>query len=155
MSLPDRLGEILPTGRVSGKGRKKLKLEVLKANWVNVAGEEAAEHSIPTRLAKGVLRVAADDSSWASELSMRSADISRKAESLLGEGEIERVRVLSKGFSSKVEERAGEQPGKVEGETILEPSMSRAVERIRDEGLRSSLSRLILASKGGKKTKQK
>lgn len=152
MKGPERLGNIISVRGVPGKGRRRVKLEALKTGWARVAGEEVARHSSPARFEKGVLHVSADGPSWASELSMRSAEIKRKANSILGQGEVKRVRVSPRGRYRRPEgpENAA---GEAAGEERLEPGEREAVGRIEDGGLRDSLSRMMRASKGNKRNK--
>ena len=157
MAEPEKIGDILASERVAAPRKRKQKLELLKVNWRYVAGERAGEHSRPSRLVRGTLTVAAESPPWAAELSMRSDEIRRQAEKMLGSGSVRKVRVESR--SGAAVQGAGGRADIVDEEPLrtgedVGGELGRELERLEDARLRESLTRLVKISRASRQSKQ-
>lgn len=154
MSNPESVGSIISAGSVRGKKRGRHSLELLVANWSHLAGERLALHSKPTRLARGVLTVAADSPAWAAELSVESERLLRRIVAIVGQGTVKKVKVQSRG---KREKGAGfEAPGAGERpeEARIEGKIGEDIMALEDTEMRLALAKLARAIKPGNQGKQ-
>ena len=156
MSEPESLGEIIRRGRVITPKKKRHRLEMLCLNWKYIAGERTGRHSSPTRLSRGTLTVAAEGPAWAAELSVQTHELIRRAEQILGEDSVKKVRVQArakasggvlKGERGKASEPQGERPR-------LEQKVAEGLGDIEEEGARVALERMIRASIASEQGKQ-
>jgi len=91
---PVGLGEI-----VSGLLRQRpfahgAKIGKLAAQWGAVVGERLAAETAPVRLEGGTLTVAVSTGPWGSQARFLADEIREKANESLGEGVVERVRIV-------------------------------------------------------------
>lgn len=71
----------------------KEKHSTLQSEWPSIVGSAFSQHTRPALERGGTLRVWVDDSSLASELSQRySGTILKRAENILGEGIIKKIK---------------------------------------------------------------
>ncbi|MGH2730341.1 MAG: DciA family protein [Actinomycetota bacterium] len=61
--------------------------------WHEIVGSSVARHAEPTSLRRGVLRVRADSSTWATEIGYLGDEIRRRANEHVGKTVVEEVRV--------------------------------------------------------------
>jgi len=154
LSNPETVGSIISAGSVRGKKRGRHSLDLLVANWSHLAGERLALHSKPTRLARGVLTVAADSPAWAAELSVESGRLLRRIVAIVGQGTVKKVKVQSRG---KREKGAGlEAPGAGERpeEARIEGKIGEDIMALEDTEMRLALAKLARAIKPGNQGKQ-
>jgi len=153
---PESLGSIISRANVPGPKKKKQRLDLLAVNWEHIAGQRMAEHSIPTRLIRGTLTVAADSPSWAAELTMATENILTRIGAIMGDDGVRKVKVRSreKGAGIHVEARAeGEKRGGGDGGELTE-EISRQIGEVSGEELARALARLVRASKSSKQYDQ-
>ncbi|WP_231328684.1 DUF721 domain-containing protein [Actinomadura graeca] len=62
-------------------------------NWAGIVGPELAEHTRPEHFEEGVLTVAADSTTWATQLRLLSSTLVRRLNEELGHGTVSRVKV--------------------------------------------------------------
>lgn len=62
--------------------------------WREIAGEQLALHVEPVRLAGGILVVRAESSTWATQVRYLSGELARRANEVLGEGQVSQVTVV-------------------------------------------------------------
>jgi len=87
------LGQILQGLMTRREFRAGAGMGKLMSSWEEVVGERLAAETVPTKLEQGVLMVAASSGAWAAQANFLSDEIRRKANELLGSGEVKRVRV--------------------------------------------------------------
>lgn len=63
-------------------------------NWAGIVGAELAEHTRPERFEEGELTVAADSTTWATQLRLLSSTLVRRLNEELGHGTVRRVKVV-------------------------------------------------------------
>jgi predicted nucleic acid-binding Zn ribbon protein len=63
-------------------------------NWPGIVGAELAEHTRPERFEDGELTVAADSTTWATQLRLLSSTLVRRLNEELGHGTVRRVKVV-------------------------------------------------------------
>ena len=63
-------------------------------NWAGIVGAELAEHTRPEQFEDGVLTVAADSTTWATQLRLLSSTLVRRLNEELGHGTVRRVKVV-------------------------------------------------------------
>ncbi|WP_243717026.1 DciA family protein [Actinomadura darangshiensis] len=63
-------------------------------NWAGIVGAELAEHTRPDRFEDGELTVAADSTTWATQLRLLSSTLVRRLNEELGHGTVRRVKVV-------------------------------------------------------------
>lgn len=63
-------------------------------NWAGIVGAELAEHTRPERFEDGELTVAADSTTWATQLRLLSSTLVRRLNEELGHGTVRRVKVV-------------------------------------------------------------
>lgn len=63
-------------------------------NWAGIVGDELAEHTRPERFEDGELTVAADSTTWATQLRLLSSTLVRRLNEELGHGTVRRVKVV-------------------------------------------------------------
>jgi hypothetical protein len=155
LSNPETVGSIISAGSVRGKKRGRHSLDLLVVNWSHLAGERLALHSKPTRLARGVLTVAADSPAWAAELSVESERLLRRIVAIVGQGAVKKVKVQSRG---KRDRGAGlEAPGagdSQEEEARIEGKIGEDIMALEDSEMRLALAKLARAIKPGNQGKQ-
>jgi hypothetical protein len=71
------------------------RLEVIRRAWRQVAGEYVAAHVVPVRLVRKTLRLAAEDSTWASEISYLTSELLMRLQTLIPKGWVTDIRVVS------------------------------------------------------------
>lgn len=156
MSDPESLGEIMARAPGPTPRKKKHRLDLIAFHWDYIAGPGLGSHSRPTRLSRGTLTVAAEGASWASELSMRAAEVSRRMREVVGDSSVRTVRVQARSLSGgracvEGEGEAAEGAGEV---APLGEEVAGGLREIREEKLRGALERMLRASissgRGGK-----
>ncbi|WP_309237157.1 DciA family protein [Actinomadura sp. BRA 177] len=63
-------------------------------NWAAIVGGDLAEHTRPEQFEDGVLTVAADSTTWATQLRLLSSTLVRRLNEELGHGTVRRVKVV-------------------------------------------------------------
>lgn len=63
-------------------------------NWAAIVGAELAEHTRPDHFEDGELTVAADSTTWATQLRLLSSTLVRRLNEDLGHGTVRRVKVV-------------------------------------------------------------
>lgn len=160
MSSPESLGQIIARGGAPSPRRKKQRLELLRGNWRHIAGERAWQHSRPTRLSRGILTVAADGASWASELSIQAGSLLEKIEVIVGRGVVQRIRVQGRAGGPGAAVAGGGSKGLAgpakpgEGATRLGEKVECELETIEQEETRAALERLLKESIARKQYEQ-
>jgi predicted nucleic acid-binding Zn ribbon protein len=93
MDEPQRLGEILDgVGARLGLARAG-EARTIWGRWHEIVGAGIAQHSEPTSLRDGILRVRTDSPVWATELAYLAPEIQRRANQLTGRPTVTEVRV--------------------------------------------------------------
>jgi predicted nucleic acid-binding Zn ribbon protein len=62
--------------------------------WPQIVGPELAEHTMPQTFEDGVLVVAADSTSWATQVRLLAANLVKRLNEDLGHGTVRRVKVV-------------------------------------------------------------
>lgn len=62
--------------------------------WPQIVGPELAEHTEPQTFEDGILVVAADSNTWATQLRLLSATLVKRLNEELGHGTVQRVKVV-------------------------------------------------------------
>jgi predicted nucleic acid-binding Zn ribbon protein len=93
MTDPVRIKDVLESvgDRLGFKGATQSAFVWRK--WPELAGAAVAEHSEPTSLRDGVLRIRTDSPTWATEIAYLGADIVRRANAAAGREIAHEVRV--------------------------------------------------------------
>lgn len=93
MTDPVRIKDVLDSvgGRLGFKGATDSAFVWRK--WPEIAGAVVAEHSEPTSLRDGVLRVRTDSPTWATEIAYLGGDIVRRANAAARREIVDEVRV--------------------------------------------------------------
>lgn len=160
MSSPESLGQIIARGGAPSPRKRKQRLELLRGNWRHIAGEMAWQHSHPTRLSRGILTVAADGASWASELSIQAGALLEKIEVVVGHGVVQKIRVQGRAGGAEAAASGGGSKGPVpqarggERTPRLGEKVESELETIEHEETRSALERLLKESIAGKQNEQ-
>jgi predicted nucleic acid-binding Zn ribbon protein len=68
-------------------------LAVVFAHWGEVVGDSVAAHARPVSLVKGVLRVAVDQSGWATQLKFLAPQLVGRLNEVAGAAVVERIEV--------------------------------------------------------------
>ncbi len=63
-------------------------------NWAGIVGPDLAEHTRPDHFEDGVLTIAADSTTWATQLRLLSSTLVRRLNEELGHGTVRRVKVV-------------------------------------------------------------
>ncbi|WP_433465493.1 DUF721 domain-containing protein [Spirillospora sp. CA-128828] len=63
-------------------------------NWAGIVGAELAEHTRPDRFEDGELTIAADSTTWATQLRLLSSTLVRRLNEELGHGTVRKVKVV-------------------------------------------------------------
>ncbi|TYC15461.1 DUF721 domain-containing protein [Actinomadura syzygii] len=63
-------------------------------NWPGIVGAELAEHTRPEHFEDGELTIAADSTTWATQLRLLSSTLVRRLNEELGHGTVRRVKVV-------------------------------------------------------------
>ena len=80
--------------RRKGWGRR-LEGARIHQHWAEIAGEQLAAHAEPVRLHGGVLVLRAESAAWATQVRYLTADLVRRANDVLGEGQVVSVQVIA------------------------------------------------------------
>lgn len=81
--------------------------------WPQIVGPELAEHTTPQTFEDGVLVVAADSTSWATQLRLLAASLVKRLNEDLGHGTVRRVKVVgptSGSQTGRLRVRGGRRP---------------------------------------------
>lgn len=156
MSDPEILGEIIARAPGPTPRKKKHKLDLIALNWEYIAGPDLGKRSRPTRISRGTLTVAAEGASWASELSMKTAEISRRTMEVVGDSSVRNVRVQARsGCGGKLgAEGPGETGAGGEGAAPLGEEVAGGLQEINEEKLRGALERMLRASMSSRQSRQ-
>lgn len=73
---------------------KDIAVQAVFGRWAEIVGPEVAQHSHPEKLAGKVLVVRADSTAWATSLRTMAAHLVARLNGELGQGEVEKVRIL-------------------------------------------------------------
>ena len=74
---------------------KRLEGARIHQHWAEIAGEQLAAHAEPVRLHGGVLVLRAESAAWATQVRYLTADLVRRANDVLGEGQVVSVQVIA------------------------------------------------------------
>ncbi len=75
----------------------RLRDAAIHQHWEDIAGADLARRARPVRLHGGVLVVRAESAAWAGQLRYLVGDLQRRANEVLGERRVERVRIVTGG----------------------------------------------------------
>jgi predicted nucleic acid-binding Zn ribbon protein len=98
-------------GALPGQGRKKRRKPVRESGrgggwqeraavggvfgrWPQIVGPELAEHTKPETFEDGILVIAADSASWATQVRLLAANLVKRLNEDLGHGTVQRVKVV-------------------------------------------------------------
>jgi len=147
MSGPESVGEILGRNKKVLGGKRSWCLKVITERWQDIAGERLGEHTLPRRISRGTLYIAADGPTWASECQLQSEYLRGKIERIIGDGFITKIKVQSRhkllGRRFEKEETAFK---KIKYDVELPNGKMAELGSIEDERVRESLSKLIAIS---------
>jgi predicted nucleic acid-binding Zn ribbon protein len=90
---PRRVADAVARLAASRGWSRRLHGARVHAAWAEIAGERLAQHTEPVRLSGGVLLVRATSSAWAAQIPYVANEIVRRANAVLGEGQVTRVVV--------------------------------------------------------------
>lgn len=160
MGKPEPLGEILARKNVGAPRRKKQALELIRLNWATLVGERLSAQTAPTKMARGTLGVSANGGAWAAELCLKESELMSGAERMLGAGVVKKIRVKATGWPANDPD---EGPGEARRTAAASGSRGPVIDGEIGEGIRSlgdpemseALSRLVLASRAGRQSRQK
>ena len=97
--MTGRAGKVTPIGEIIHgvfariENEKNLSKEDIDSLWKEACGSQAAGHSTPVTLKKGVLMVWVDSSGWMQELSMRKREILKALKRKLGKDKISEIHL--------------------------------------------------------------
>lgn len=91
------IGEVVRDLLRGGVWRRGIALGRLARGWDSVVGERLAKVCRPLGLDDGKLLVGASSAAWAAQLGFLSNEVAKKANELLGVGQIKSVRVVVEG----------------------------------------------------------
>jgi hypothetical protein len=154
LSDPEKIGSIISRGRVPGPKKGRHSLDLLVVNWPHLAGERAAAHSVPTKLSRGILTVAAESPAWAAELSVETERLLRRSTAIVGAGTVKKIKVRSRA-------RGAEAPGEtvaragivVEAECELQGRIAEDIGALEDDEMKLALAKLVQAIRPARQTK--
>ena len=90
----DEIGKILPSlSRKQIRREEPRLLEILLPLWPRIAGRTIAQHSQPTVFASGVLTLATDCTTWATQLRHMTEDIRAEINGFLGQPIVRKLRI--------------------------------------------------------------
>lgn len=90
----EEIGKILPVAfRRRVRAADPRLVELLRPVWCRVVGQDVAEHSRPTGLEGGTLRLATECSTWATQLQRMADDILGAVNAFLGGRVVRNIRV--------------------------------------------------------------
>jgi predicted nucleic acid-binding Zn ribbon protein len=101
LAEPARLTDPVPFGaaldRLTARPRWRRRLDDARVHevWAQIAGPAVAAHTTPVRLSGGVLVVRVDSASWATQLRYLSGELLSRANTVLGEGRVTRITVVT------------------------------------------------------------
>jgi predicted nucleic acid-binding Zn ribbon protein len=137
------VGRLLPTSRLAPPHPS---VEVAQNVWREAAGEQVARHSLPIRMARDVLVVHCDSSTWASELTLLGEHLGDRLTVLLGERAPAGLRFEVGAFPAPPETFV---PAvRREPDAAAAARARRLGERVADETLRSAVERAVRAARG-------
>lgn len=90
-AVPDLLAAL---ARRKGWARR-LEGARIHERWNDIAGEQLAAHAEPVRLHGGVLILRAESPAWATQVRYLTAELVRRANEILGEGQVVSVQVVT------------------------------------------------------------
>lgn len=70
---------------------EKLAFAKIKDNWINLVGNNFAEHIQPKKLKDGILSLKADSSPWRTEMLLRKEQIINQINTFLGQNVIKSI----------------------------------------------------------------
>lgn len=91
VAVPELLAAL---ARRKGWGRR-LEGARIHECWEEIAGEQLAAHAEPIRLHGGVLILRAESPAWATQVRYLTAELVRRANEILGEGQVSSVQVVT------------------------------------------------------------
>jgi hypothetical protein len=158
LTEPERLGEIMAGRGLQPLKGKRRKLELLKIHWAGIAGDREARHSTPTKLSRRVLVVATEGPSWAAELSMKTADLLKGIEEVIGAPDVQKIKIQARSTdvsNERVTERTtGEGRDPVRRESVqLDLEVQEELDSISEEETRGALVRMLKASVASRQCK--
>jgi hypothetical protein len=118
------------------RGRAQhLTLTVIRRHWEEVVGPDLARKTHPLRVRRGVLWVAAPDSSWAYQLQFMRTEILQRLEGALGSSDVREVRFKEAPLPAPAD--APRPPAPAEPDPLPDERLVRAAEAIADPALRA------------------
>ncbi|HVM18882.1 MAG TPA: DUF721 domain-containing protein [Egibacteraceae bacterium] len=90
---PPVLGDLVARLTSSRRWSERLRGARIHQCWEEIAGAQLAAHVRPVRLAGGVLVVQAESPAWATQVRYLSAQLQTRANEVLGDGEVQTVKV--------------------------------------------------------------
>lgn len=92
---PVPLAQLLEAFGARRGWERRLEGARIHERWDEIAGPQLARHAQPVRLHGGVLVVRVDHPTWASEVRYLATELAARANTVLGEGQVTRVAVVS------------------------------------------------------------
>lgn len=91
---PQRFGTAIRDLLASRGWEQRAAVGGVFGNWAGIVGPDLAEHTRPERFEEGELTVAADSTTWATQLRLLSSTLVRRLNEELGHGTVRRVKVV-------------------------------------------------------------
>ena len=66
---------------------------VLMSQWAQIVGADLADHVVPTSFSEGELTVAAESTTWATQVRLLLPDLQRAIDANVGSGVVTRIRI--------------------------------------------------------------
>jgi predicted nucleic acid-binding Zn ribbon protein len=73
--------------------RDETAVAVLMGQWAQIVGADLADHALPTSFADGELTVAAESTTWATQVRLLLPDLQRAIDANVGTGVVTRIRI--------------------------------------------------------------
>lgn len=90
---PQLLGSTLEAFLDTRGWQEQLSVTSVVSRWVELVGDEVAEHSEPIDFTQGVLKIRTDSTAWATQLTLLSGQIMAAIAREVGEGAVDRIEV--------------------------------------------------------------
>ena len=95
LTSPVPLSKLINSNSRRWKIQALHRLEIIRRKWREVTGEYVATHVVPVRLVRKTLRIAAEDATWASEMTYLKSDLLERLQQVIPKGWIEDIHVVA------------------------------------------------------------